>query len=617
MTLIKLIMVTMKKLRLRIVFLLSLLLLTPVVLYADSRALTHFSMGYYYLYNDELESSLDQFELSLLFENNPPALLFSVLAEISNILENTEDALRYAKMALRIEPQDESALQTISLVYISANQYDKAVPFLNELLKNQPDDIQVLLYLAEAYNNLEDDDKLIDIYNQILNYHPNFIDVALNLGYLYTKKGAFGLAEIEFERVLELDPGNEKALFYLTYIYISEGKTDEALGMFESLDDKDLLNEETLQDYALNLFIEGQDPTPVLRRIEDWENVLPALQGVRHYSEGNLEEALTVFTHVLLEEPDNLAALNGLVRIAEQQGMWDAELRWRFRLAGSYYRLGRYEKAEIESQQVRQMDPGFLENRYLLGDIYGSLRETGKAIEEYEFFRRHAEEPGDIHIKLGLAYDQNGDHEEAIENFSRATQLFPENDELLYYLGIEYRIIMDYESAIEVFKRATQLNDQDARYFFHIGVSYERLGRIDEAIENLDRSVQLDDSSAAALNYLGYLLADGGTRLEEARVFIEMALAIDPENGAYLDSMGWVLYRLKEYNQAREYLESAVQLMDVTEEENYVIYEHLGDVYYEIGLFQEAVEAWEEALELKYLSNIQRKIDNVRGELAK
>ena len=68
MILIKFIMITMKKLRLLIVSLLFLLLLTPVVLYADSRALTHFSMGYYYLYNDELESSLDQFELSLLFE---------------------------------------------------------------------------------------------------------------------------------------------------------------------------------------------------------------------------------------------------------------------------------------------------------------------------------------------------------------------------------------------------------------------------------------------------------------------------------------------------------------------------------------------------------------------
>jgi len=573
-------------------------------------------MGFYYLYDDELESSLDQFESSLLFEKDPPALLFSLLAEVSNILGDTENALRYAKMALRFEPKDESALQTISLVYISANRYEEAVPYLEKLLKRQPDDIQVLFYLVEAYNNLEDEDNLIDIYNQILQYHPNFIDVALNLGYLYTKRGAFGLAEGEFERVLKLDPGNEKALFYLTYIYISEGKTDKALSMFKSLDDQNLLSEETLQDYALNLFIEDQDPSPVLRRIENWKDVQPVLHGVRHYSEGNLDEAKTVFTDVLLEEPDNLTALNGLVRIAEKQGMWDAELRWRFRLAGSYYRFRRYDKAELESGRVRHMDLWYLENRYLFGDILGSLGKIEKSIEEYEFFKQHADEPGDIHVKLGLAYDQMGDHEAAIENFSQAAEIFPANDELLYYLGIEYRIIQDFESAIGVFKRAIELNDQDARYFFHLGVSYERMGRIDDAIEYLDRSVQLDDSSAAALNYLGYLLADGGVRLEEARAYIEMALVIEPENGAYLDSMGWVLFRLEEYQKAREYLESAVQLIDVTEEENYVIYEHLGDVYYEIGMYKEAVGAWEEALELKQRSDIQKKIDDVHMELS-
>jgi tetratricopeptide (TPR) repeat protein len=78
--------------------------------------------------------------------------------------------------------------------------------------------------------------------------------------------------------------------------------------------------------------------------------------------------------------------------------------------------------------------------------------------------------------------------------------------------------------------------------------------------------------------------------------------------------MGWVLYRLEEYQEAIEYLESAVQLIDVTEEENYVIYEHLGDVYYKMGMYLEAVRAWEEALELKQLNDIQKKIDEVRTE---
>jgi tetratricopeptide (TPR) repeat protein len=603
------------KTALRIVIFLILSLVSAFPIYAVSRANTHFSMGYYFLYENDLEAALDQFELSLLFEEDPPSILFSILAEVHHLLGNGEHARKYALMALKYDGHDESALQTVSLIHVSEGEYEAALPYLELLREKKPDDIQVLLYLAEAYNSLEDEDRLIETYGQILKYHPDFLDVALNLGYLYTKRGAFIPAEEQFKHVLELDPDNERALFYLTYIYISTGKTEGALEMFRSLDDRNLLSQDTLQDYALNLFIEGQNPEPVLRRIENWDDVSPTLQGIRSYVEGDLDRADGIFRQLFQNEPDNLAALVGLVAIAEQRREVDAEKRWRFMLASSYYRYRRYEKARDESLIVKAMDSFHLENRYLLGDTYGFLGDTERAIQEYEFFKRYAEEPGDVHIKLGIAYDQMGEHEKAIENFKQASIIFPENDEVLYYLGIEYRIVKDFNRAIEVFNRAIQLNDQDARYYFHLGVSYERLGMIEQAIHYLDRSVQLDDSSATSLNYLGYLLADGGIRLQEARIMIEKALALDPENGAYLDSMGWVLYRLREFNKAREYLESAVEFADSADEENYVIFEHLGDVYYQIGLIEEAVDAWQEALKMKYTEEIQQKIDNARGEM--
>jgi tetratricopeptide (TPR) repeat protein len=583
-------------------------------LYGGSRSYTHFALGYYYLYNDELDLALDEFESSLLYEDHPPALLFSVAAEVAHLLGKHADALKYANMAIRIDPWNESALQTLSLIYISDDNYESAVPYLERLHEKKPEDMQVLLYLAEAYNALEDEESLIGIYNEILIYSPDFIDVALNLGYLYTKKNVFSLAEKEFERVLELDPGNEKALFYLTYISISTGKTDQALSYFRRLDDKNLLNQDTLQDYAINLFIEGQNPEPIIRRIENWEEASPALLGIAAYLEGNLNKAKEIFQQIYSDEPDNLAALAGLVRIAEAQREREEETRWRFMLAASYYRYGRYKKALEESLEVKRLDPSYLENRYLLGDVQGYMGNTEEAIKEYEYFERYSEEPGDVDIKLGIAYDQVGEHENAIASFLKATVLFPENDELYFYLGIEYRILKDYHHALEVFKRAVELNDQDARYYFQVGVSYERLGMIEQAIVNLDRSVQLDDSSAAVLNYLGYLLADEGKRLDEARGLIEKALFIDPENAAYLDSMGWVLYRLRDFDGAKEYLENAVQFMDVSDEENYVIYEHLGDVYYMTGQVQEAVEAWEEALEMKFSEEIRNKIDAARKD---
>jgi tetratricopeptide (TPR) repeat protein len=583
--------------------------------FAEIRPLTHFSMGYYYLYNDDLERALDQFELSLLHEDDPPAALYAILAEVANITGDHENAEKYGLMAIRIDPENESAMRVLSLIYIDENKYDMAIPHLEKLLEIEPDNLQALFFLAEAYNAAEEEDKLINVYGKILLLDPELVDIALNLGYLYTKRGAFSLAKSEYERVLKIEPDNERALFYLTYIYLSMGDTAEALEIFKKLDNKNLLKGETLEDYAKGLFIEGQNPAPVLQRIENWEEVSPTTKGIRLFSEGNFEEARILFESIFLEDPNNITALNGLIRIAEERRDLHAEKKWRFMLAGSLYNIHHYDKSRKEAERVKQIDQEHLENRYLLGDIYSSLGLTDKAIKEYEYYLQNAEEKGDVLIKLGISYDEMGNHEEAIRSFRSALEYFPQNDELYYFLGIEYRIIKDYQNAVDALQEAIRLNDKNARYYFHLGVSYERLGMIEDAIRYLHRSVQLDDSSASALNYLGYLLADGNMRLHEARRYIEKALTIDPENGAYLDSMGWVYFKLSEYDKARTYLENAIKYIDLTDEENYVIYEHLGDVYYKIGLIDKAVEAWQESLNLKYSENIQNKIKRAETEV--
>ncbi len=168
---------------------------------------------------------------------------------------------------------------------------------------------------------------------------------------------------------------------------------------------------------------------------------------------------------------------------------------------------------------------------------------------------------------------------------------------------------------MNAFKKAVELKQDNAYYIFHLGVSYERMGSIEEAIFYLDKSIRYDDNNAMALNYLGYLLADKGIRLDEAKVLIENAVSMSPENGAYLDSLGWVYYKMSDFNNAKVQLEKAVKYMDSSDEENYLVYEHLGDTYYKIGLMKEAVAAWNEALKLKFVEGIQDKIQKLEKEL--
>ena len=581
----------------------------------ETRALNYFSMGYFYLYENDLPMAIKQFELALESEKNPPALLYSILSELSSMLGKDEDAKRYALQALEVDPESEFALQMMGFVLFKEKRFEEAASYFERLLCRQPDNLQVLFYLADTYEELKNDDKLIEVYRKILQQRPDMTDVSLNLGYLYVKKGAFTLAEKEYRRVLEAEPENTRAIFYLTYIYFSTGRSAEASELFKKLYDKELLSDRALEDYALNLFIEGQNPLPVFEKIKDKSKLTGTALGVLSYINGKLTEAKRLFEKEVEDDPYQIAAMVGLIRISEKLGNIELEKKWRFMIATSYYNLRGYDKALKEAEKVKAIDAGFLENRYLLGDIYNALGRTREAIVEYEYFRDRAEEKGDVFIKIGISYDEIGEHHRAIESFRRAVEQSPQNAELYYFLGIEYRIVRDYLNAVEAFKKAIDLNNSDAKYYFNLGVSYERLGKIDEAIIYLDKSVQLDDSNAPALNYLGYLLADKGIRLAEAKLLIEKALAIDPFNGAYLDSMGWVYYRLAEYVKARDYIEDAVQYMDKTDPENYLIYEHLGDVYYKLGEYRKAVEAWERAIELKDVEEVRGKIEKVQKEI--
>jgi tetratricopeptide (TPR) repeat protein len=581
---------------------------------SESDAYTYFSMGYYYLYNNELEMAKNQFELCLYHEKEPAPVIYTILAEICDMLGQRHEAEEYTDRALERNPENETALKYKALFLIDRQEYEEALPYLIKLQEIDPNDVKFQFYIAEIYNELGDEENLIEVYKNILTLKPDNVDVRLNLGYLFTKNGRLEEAKKEYERVLKNEPENEKALFYLAYLYLNEGNTSEAIKQFELLDTKDLLNDEMLEDYAENLFINNKDPVPVITRVENKENMRKVTKAILRFCEGDYESAKTLFEETISEDPDSIASYKGLIRIAEKKNNIDMEQKWRFVLAGCYYRLRQLDRAREEAVRVKEIEPAFLENRYLLGDINTSLGKVKEAIEEYTYFEAHAEEKGDIYVKLGLSYDELGDHESAIRNFISATELYPENDEVYYYLGIEYRIVKDYRRAADAFQRAVQLKDDNAYYYFNLGVCYERLGLYDEAIFYLDKSVQLDSSNASALNYLGYILADKGIRLLEAKELIEKALSMDPENGAYLDSIGWVHFRLENFERAKEYFETAVQYMDENDAENYLIYDHLGDTYIKIGLFEEAIAAWKKALEMKTVEEIERKIDRVQKE---
>ena len=126
-----------------------------------------------------------------------------------------------------------------------------------------------------------------------------------------------------------------------------------------------------------------------------------------------------------------------------------------------------------------------------------------------------------------------------------------------------------------------------------LGALLERTGRFPNAESELRQAMKLDPTSPEAFNYLGYSLADRGERLEEALDLIRKALAIDPWNGAYLDSLGWTFYKMDRLDEARDPLDRAAREFP----RDPTVLDHLGDYYAKTGDDERARGFWKRALE--------------------
>ena len=134
-------------------------------------------------------------------------------------------------------------------------------------------------------------------------------------------------------------------------------------------------------------------------------------------------------------------------------------------------------------------------------------------------------------------------------------------------------------------------NNPDPHYY--LGSYLFRTAGLEQAEPALRRVIELDTTHAPALNFLGYSLADDGIKLEEALELIERAIEIEPWNGAYLDSLGWVYFRMGRFEEARGPLEAAARELPA----DAVVLEHLGDLYERRGENELAISAWGQALD--------------------
>ncbi len=395
-------------------------------------------------------------------------------------------------------------------------------------------------------------------------------------------------------RMLEEYPGDEQLMFSKAVLLEQSGQLEESLLLAnELLTKKRNINVIILKVNALRDLHRSEDAVEFL---DEAVEALPDNRRLRLifarflFEADRLNEARAQYEWVLAKAPNDGDILFALALIAMEQKKDDAARQYLDRMV-------RYNRRASEAHFYL----GSLSEK--AGDIPKAIREFKQVQVGYEFL------PAQARI-VSMMIDQ-GRLKEArtylerirAENPGQHQQLVMVEAQVLSERGFREEVFALLDGAIE-----DEPKNIDLLYFR--AMTGEKFDRMDILERDLNAIIDIEPDNADALNALGYSLTDQTDRHDEALVLIEKALSIKPNEAAFIDSMGWVLYRLKNYEEAATYLRRALDLFPNDE-----VAAHLGEVLWALGQQVEASDIWQKALEMTPDSEILKQvIDRFKGQ---
>jgi tetratricopeptide (TPR) repeat protein len=500
------------------------------------------------------------------------------------------------------------------MVFEENGEMDKALEAYRKVLNVDPGQSELASRVAALLIQQENFPEAIDVLKDAIKANPNNAEPYHQLAYIYAKYLKKTDQAVDYaNRAIALNPADIEAYQRLCEIELAAGQEQKALDALERAtkvrsDDASFWTR-LGKLYAAVLFKPDSQPKPdELKRVNEIfkkavENAKdnPAiLKDVADYyaASQQLKEAIPLYLRVIELQPDDANA--------------------REKLATGFILTDQRGKAVELLEQIIREHPEKYQPYDLLAQVLDdegrSLQRENRLDEAKARFAKVAANyeqsllinPNHAGTYLRLAELLLGplkDPERAVKFLAEARRRFSGAPEIVYYLAIAQREAKQTQRAVATFEEAlreAQL-DQDneivnAKFYFNYGVTADQAGLYDKAADLLRRSIALDPANAAeAYNYLGYMWADHNMHLDEAMEMIQRALQIEPNNGSYLDSLGWVEFRQGKFDQALADLLLAAKNLD---REDPIVFEHIGDTYLKLHRIPEALESWQKAFAL-------------------
>jgi tetratricopeptide (TPR) repeat protein len=501
--------------------------------------------------------------LQAAFKANPDDLSTGLaVSQILRSLERHVEAERVLALMVERAPDQRGLNFSYAQVLSALDRGAEAKQYLERTVALDPTFGAAVMQLLDAYQADSEWGKAAQILQPLIAENPMRLELQRQQAYFFLRAGDARSARDRFRSLLAADPKDTRTQFYLAEALNDLEEYAEAEKLFRQLIASDPKDVDYVTSFGLSLTGQKKwdEAAETFTKLLAMSGVAPNLGAVARtqlayiaLQKGDYTTAVDKASTILVfNSKPNTQAINIALEALKKQKKSD-------------------EAVTLLEPLARQFpsDP-FVNSRYV-----EALARAGKA----ETAKSHAAEQ----VKLGTrnvaamseAYMQAGDNAGAIALLQSAIAAKPEELDLQFQLGSVHERAGDRKSAEAVFLKVLEKNPDHA----------------------------------PSLNYLGYMWAEGGVNLDRAQEMLTRAVGQDPDNGAYVDSLGWVYFRLGQLDLAEKYLTDATRLLP----RDPTVHEHLGDVLAKRGDMQRALQLYRTAVDLDPES---KDIDKLRSKIA-
>ncbi len=480
------------------------------------------------------------------------------------------------------------------------HDWGQASTFMEHVLEVDPNDTDIIKRAMVLSMGSGDNKKAVRLAEQILKVEP---DSSLALLFLTTdafNKKDYKAAAEHIGKIPESGLSDFVIPLMKSWADAAQGKQntvhlqDNSIHIYHAILIADFLK----QHGEIELLLERSLAVDKLSA-EDVERIADIYAHI-----GKKETALELYGKILVTVPENKEIITKMEGVASgkdmnlfrtiktpEQGVAEAL----FDTGQTLFQEYSDDSARVFTHMALYIDPNMTKAKLLLAHISARHQRYAQAIEYYKSITPDNEHYMDARRRAATLLEESERIDEALMELQK---LVDDHDDLesLIQIGDIHRHNENFKKALEYYnKSAKTFGKKIPADYWHLhyvrGMSYERLGKWKEAEKDLKAALSYQPEHPFVLNYLGYAWADQGTNLEESLKMIRKAVNLRPTDGYITDSLGWVLYRMGDYEEAVPHLEKAVELLPYDP----VVNDHLGDSYWRAGRKLEAKFQWERA----------------------